>query len=534
MPNKVFYLLSFLCGASLPFGFAPLAFWPLAIISPLLFFVLIDKHQKLIFESSKLASKSFLYLVYSFWLGFYVLGVSWVYVSIHEYGYTPAPIAAALALFFAVGLTLVNSFPMYFYQKLKLHKLSLISFPALWLVIEWFRTWFLTGFPWLLNGYAFIDSPLSAYASLGGVYLVSFLSILLSLLIFFAAKEIVSALRSKGFHTIKMFGALSLIIFISTGALTLNKHTWVDIDKSKALNVHLVQGNIPQHDKWLPENQRKILKIYDELIKESFTRVEEQRNIPSKLHAQADQQLIILPEAAMPALQSELLWYFNIIDRKAKEKKLSLVSGIFYDEDYLGFYAEKIYNSITVVGKGSGLYHKQRLVPFGEYVPLEDFIRGLIPFFDLPFSSFTRGEANQSGLSLEGIKIAPFICYEILYPELVFKQAKNADVLLTISNDAWFGNSSGPKQHFQMARMRALETGKYLIRATNTGTTAIIDPKGQVTDILKPHERAILSGFVYATQGNTPYSLYGNKPILIFCALLLILATVLSNRQKSP
>lgn len=517
-------LFAFIAGALLPFSFAPFAFWPLAIVSPLCYLLLLEFAQKHNGSTSNNPTLALLLkLSFAYWFGFYVFGVSWVYVSIHEYGYTPAPLATLLALCFALGLALVNLMQNYLYLRLKLQNFVLVSFPALWVLMEWFRSWFLSGFPWLYTGYAFIDSPLASLAPIGGVYLLSFVSIFFSCVLFIIVKFTFNKKKTLKDKLLFSFSISASVLLITT-ALLLKETSWVTDKKEDKLLVHLVQGNIAQHEKWLPKNQRKILYTYNDLIFESLKDIES--SYPDSAH------LIILPEAAMPTLQSDLAWFFDNIDQKAKQQNTAVISGIFYDENAKGFLSENIYNSILVVGQGSGLYHKQRLVPFGEYVPLEGFIRGWIPFFDLPFSSFTRGSRNQAGLLAFDFTIAPFICYEILYPELVFKHAQNADLLLTISNDAWFGNSSGPEQHFQMARMRALELGKYLIRTTNTGTTAIIDPQGRVQKQLPKNTRDILNAQVFKTQGHTPFSQLGNSPILLLCTCILILCLVLTHCSR--
>jgi apolipoprotein N-acyltransferase len=176
---------------------------------------------------------------------------------------------------------------------------------------------------------------------------------------------------------------------------------------------------------------------------------------------------------------------------------------------------------------GEGLYHKQKLVPFGEYIPLEQAIRGLLPFFDLPMSSFKQGDKKQALLKVEKDEklflIAPFICYEIVYPEFVADMAKNSDLLITISNDAWFGDSLGPKQHMAIAQMRALETQRYLLRSTNTGITALVNHKGEIVKQLPTKQRATLTALAQTRQGSTPFMQFGLWPLFIITILILLL-----------
>jgi len=180
------------------------------------------------------------------------------------------------------------------------------------------------------------------------------------------------------------------------------------------------------------------------------------------------------------------------------------------------------HNSIMATGNGEGMYHKQKLVPFGEYVPLAGLLRGLISFFDLPMSNFTPGPDYQKPLKANGINVMPYICYEVAYPDFVAFNARNAGLLVTISNDGWFGDSIGPQQHLQMARMRALETGRYMLRGTNNGVTAIINEKGEITERIPQFERDVLTGEAYTAKGQTPYMQTGSWPVLTLAVILVV------------
>ena len=183
-----------------------------------------------------------------------------------------------------------------------------------------------------------------------------------------------------------------------------------------------------------------------------------------------------------------------------------------------------------MAGADSGLYHKRHLVPFGEYVPLEGLLRGLIAFFDLPMSSFSSGPADQPPLSVQGLRIAPFICYEIVYADLVAAALPEADVLLTISNDTWFGTSAGPLQHLQMARMRAVENGRPLIRSTNNGVSALVDHHGNILARGKQFTREVIRGEIQPAEGLTPFARFGSTPILLLLGLIMV---ILRNLPQS-
>lgn len=520
-------LLSLAAGAILPLAFAPLAWWTLAIVSACIYLFVIDKQ----YANLETQEAGFFYglkplfissLMY--WLGFYVIGVSWVFVSIHEYGHTPAFLAAILSFLFCLGLALVSSLQIIGYHLLRLHQFAPITFPASILLMEWFRGWFLSGFPWLFHGYALLDSPMEVFASVGGIYLLSFVVLLLASALYQIFKILIAPEKPFSFAVLGFAFMMPAVIIAST--IYVKQKNWVQINTDEKIRVHLIQGNIPQEDKWLPENQQKILDTYIKLIKQSFSIIDQEREIKPDT-----KYLLVLPEAAMPTFQSELNYFFAHLDKEANKRNTAIISGIFFDEFHRENNEYDVYNSIIAVGNASGLYHKQKLVPFGEYVPFEKLIRGLIPFFDLPFSSFSRGWEHQEDLQVFDYHIAPFICYEVLYPSLVFEQGKKADLLLTISNDAWFGDSWGPEQHFEMARMRALELGKYLIRTTNTGTTAVIGPDGKVISLLEKDKRQILEEDVFSTTGQTPFSRWGNLPILLLNLLFVSICSVYTLKK---
>jgi apolipoprotein N-acyltransferase len=232
-----------------------------------------------------------------------------------------------------------------------------------------------------------------------------------------------------------------------------------------------------------------------------------------------DKDLIIWPEAAVPLMYHDALNFLSDIGAEAAATNTGIITGILYDDPEV--YA--FYNSIIGIGRADGIYFKQRLVPFGEYVPLEKWLRGIIAFFDLPNSIIFPGPREQAILSFEGFNIAPSICYEIVYPDLVARLAQDAALLVTISNDAWFGQSIGPKQHFQMARMRALENRRYLLRATNTGISGIIDPQGQIKVLAPPYRQGSAAGAdIKLLTERTVFSYLGSWPIIVLCLALLL------------
>ncbi len=484
-------LLALILGALTPFSLSPFQLWPVALLT-------IGGLGELLRGQS---IKRSAFMAFCFGFGLWAYGASWLYVSIHDYGYTPiwlaipmvGFVAAVMALFFAALGALYAAGPW--------RQAALLAFPALFILGEWLRSWLFTGFPWLFTGYAFTDTWLKGYAPLLGVFGVSLVAV-------FTAQVLFKTLREGR----AAWPALLAVGLLWLGGLGLHQVSWTQ-RQSEALSVSIIQGNIPQESKWQLEWRDKTLDIYRELSASEWGR-----------------GLVIWPEAAIPMFYHEARDVLEEMDEKATRSGSAFVTGIPYAtmnaKDEIEFY-----NSIIALGEGTGIYHKQRLVPFGEYIPFESLLRGALPFFDLPMSSFSWGGPAQMPLLVQQHLISPSICYEIAYPDLVRRNAANADILTTISNDGWFGGSIGPHQHFQMVRMRALETGRQIIRATNNGISAIIDEKGEVTKRVPQFERLVLRAEVQGTRGQTPYVAFGNIPLLLLCGLLLALGLKLSLAQ---
>ncbi len=432
-------------------------------------------------------------------LGLFGSGASWVYVSISEHGNTSIPIALVLTLVFVAGLALFHGAAFWAWGKLAKDSpvRRLILFPAVWILGDWVRGWLLTGFPWLYLGTAHVDGPLAGFAPVIGAHGLT-LWVVISGAAIYAAWWLIRSHRFASAGVVALFAALPWL----TGPVLMNTQ-WTEIS-TESTDFVSVQGNIPQQVKWDPDFLKDQIVTYLEMTEPYW---------------EAD--LILWPETAIPLTQDQAGKIIEHIDDALADDS-TLITGIpwygFSDrvEDFV------FHNSVMSIGNGDGIYHKQRLVPFGEYVPLQGLLRGLIGFFDLPMSSFTLGPEGQSPLTANGMKIMPFICYEVAYLDFVAANARGSDMLLTISNDGWFGDSIGPLQHLQIARMRALETGRFMVRGTNNGVTAIIDHKGQVAEQIPQFERTVLTGSVYAASGSTPFMEAGSWPVLTFAAILIV------------
>ncbi|WP_447594076.1 apolipoprotein N-acyltransferase [Aquipseudomonas campi] len=493
-------LLAIPAGAITTLALAPLDLWPLAILSIALFYLgLRDLNPK----QATLRG-------WCYGLGLFLSGTSWVYVSIHDYGAASVPLAAFLTLAFCAGLGLLFALTGWAWARWLRRSASplpdALAFAALWLAQEAFRSWFLTGFPWLYAGYSQLHGPLAGLAPVGGVWLVS-------LVLALSAALLINLPRLR---TAPPRLALGLLLLLAPwiAGLALHGHAWTS-PKGEPLKVAAMQGNVQQNLKWDPEQLNAQLALYRDMT-----------------FSAQPADLIVWPETAVPVLKEFAEGYLAVMARAVNDRNATLITGVPVRQ--VNERGEKrYYNALTVVGDGQGTYLKQKLVPFGEYVPLQDLLRGLIAFFDLPMSDFARGPSDQPLLEVKGLHIAPFICYEVVYPEFAADLAAQSDLLLTVSNDTWFGTSFGPLQHLQMAQMRALEAGRWMIRATNNGVTALIDPHGNIQAQIPQFEQATLYGSVQPMQGLTPYLIWRGWPLAGLCLGLLGWAAWSRRRERN-
>ena len=493
--SKVALLWCFLAGASLPLAFAPFNLFLFAYFAPLVLF----------FYWSDASPKRAALMGFLFGLGLFGVGVSWVYVAIHVFGYAPVPLAvlmtSAFVAFLACYLALQGYVSVKLQQRFGLSRIAsvLLIYPAVWVLIEWLRGWFLTGFPWLNLGYSQLNTPLVGIAPLFGVYAVSWLTALT------AAMVLVILLTSKHKVRLLLAGTLTLL-FIGTTALSVND--WTD-EQGEPIKVSLIQGNAPQITKWDPDQIQARLDLYANLTRQHW-----------------DSDLIFWPENAMTTFYHTLVDdYFTPLVAEARQHNTDLVVGVPVQNLDTGEY----YSSFVVPGDKPEIYHKRHLVPFGEFVPLESLLRGLITFFDLPMSSFSRGSDDQAPLKAAGQLLAPTVCYEDAFGEEVIELLPAATLLINGSNNAWYGDSFAPHQHLQISRMRAVETGRPLLRATTNGISAIIDHKGYIVKRSPQFETYVLSGEVQPRSGATLYVKWGNWTVILLGFLILGIAGLWSR-----
>jgi apolipoprotein N-acyltransferase len=472
-------------GALLPLSMAPFGLWPLGLVSVGLFFHLLDTDTGRGFLTGWL-----------YGLGMYGVGVSWVYVSIHEYGGASPLLAGFLVVLFAGGLALFPMVQGWVFGRLKGtdSRINAAWFVILVVAFEWLLTWFLTGFPWMAVGYGQLDSSLAGLAPLGGVRLVTCAAVVSAVAAVLLIRE---GLEERRLPRSPVLLAALLLPWLAGAAL--RPLEWVSSGETRS--VALVQGNVAQATKWNRENRLLIIERYRRL---------------SEPHWGAD--LILWPEAAITVFEHQAGELLEALDERGRQSGTALVLGLPAVEAYPGGdYA--FLNTAVGVGLGEGRYVKRRLVPFGEYVPLEDLLRGLITFFDLPMSHAVPGPFLQPPLEIGGLTGQMAICYEVVYPDLV---RADVDVLLTISNDTWFGASIGPEQHLAIARMRAMENGRWMLRATNNGLTAIVDHRGRVQGRLPQFEEGVLTGEFRVMNGRTPFNRVGSSPLYGLLAALAV------------
>ena len=486
-------IISLIAGAVFSLALAPFHWWWLAILSPALLYACL--HQR--------TPKQAFAIGLSYGFGLWFVGAFWLYTSIHVYGDTSAVVSVLMIAIMAALMGLFTAFQTWLYRRF--FPETPLTFAPLWVLFEWAKTWVFTGFPWLFAGYAFTERLLDGYAPLFGVYAVSFVVIIL-------ACALVEILNRRWFWAIP---ALLLVV----GAWTAEKIQFVQPKAAKPLSVSLIQGNIPQNLKWLTEYQIKTLEIYSKLTRNEWGR-----------------DLIVWPESSIPLFQTDIPEFLKAMDAQAKRSDSAWVTGIpYWDISASRAAGEPLYyNTIMASGfESEGLYKKQRLVPFGEYIPLSGALKWVLPAMqnDVSMSGFSRGEDNQKPLVVKGHALAAAVCYEVAYPNLTRRNATNSDFLITVSNDAWFTGTAGPWQHLQMVQMRAKENGRWFIRATNTGVTAFIDHQGHIVQQAPLDQRTVLRGELPAMQGQTLYSRISDYPILFLSALLLLLGWIYRPRK---
>lgn len=475
-------------------GFAPFSLFPLPVLTLALLFRLWERAR-----SRRGAALTGLL----FGVGFFGAGVSWVYVSIHDFGGMPALLAVAATVLFCLFLALFPA-AVGFLQAWAggaAWRRHLLVIPALWVVSEWVRGWILTGFPWLAVGYSQVPAgPLAGFAPALGAYGVS-LAVAVS-------SGLLALMAGSGRRKASTL-ALALVL-LWLGGLALKQVSWT-LPEGPPVTVSLVQGNIPQELKWREDKARGTLETYEKMTLASPGR------------------LIVLPETALPLFLHQVpVAYLERLARHVQGRGGDVLVGV-------PEYAEggRYYNSVLSVGASRvQIYRKHHLVPFGEYIPLKPVFGWIVRVLHIPLSDFSRGEKVQPPLEVAGQRAAVAVCYEDVFGEELIRQLPQATLLVNVSNDAWFGDSIAPWQHLQISQMRALETGRYMLRATNTGITAIVNERGEVARMAPEFQAFRLDGAAQGYAGATPYVRWGNGGVLLLLAGMLAVAAWSGRRRE--
>ncbi|HEU4781493.1 MAG TPA: apolipoprotein N-acyltransferase [Steroidobacteraceae bacterium] len=492
--------IAFVAGMVLALSFAPFGWWPLAILMPALLMWLWDG------ASPRRAA------VVGFWFnaGTFSVGTYWLYIAIKQIGHAPL----VLALFLMIGLVVI----MGAYHALLGWAVAkflpargpvrwLVGIPGAWLFIEWWRSWFLSGFGWLALGYAHTDNWLGGLAPVIGQFGLGLLTLIL------AGAVVTLLLGDKRARIVS--GALFALIWVA--AFVMRDLEWTK-PYSRPISVAVVQGAIPQDEKWLTDNLEAILELYKTRTREAHG---------------AD--LIVWPESAIPDLANNHIDFYREVYQEASARGSSLMVGTLRADENTKTGEEEFFNSVLSMDKatpGVGWYDKHHLVPFTEFVPVPGFVRQWLRLMSLPYSDFNRGAAQQAPLEAAGQRISASVCYEDAYGATQLPALRTATMLVNVTNDAWFGRSTARHQHLQISRMRSLEAGRPMVRAANDGVSAVIGHRGEILAKAPEYEANVLRAELQPRIGLTPFARAGNW-LVVCLALVFFLGSAYLRRRSN-
>ncbi len=483
-------LVAFLAGCLTVFGFAPFYLYPIPIITITVFLLVHEKCNQ---------HKSTVLLGLFFGFGLFISGTSWIFISLTRYGGMNVLLAGTLIIVFSIYLSVYTSIMssiMFHLRKLTARVRFLLVFPAMWTLAELGRGYFFTGFPWLTIGYSQVpESPLIGYAPILGVYGISFISVFLAGAISLTIKNSIALgiINSLKTNFIPIFLCLAIgqcLTFVN----------WARPIDSPPTRIALIQGNISQDVKWNPEV--------------TLATIDHYLNLTEKTTA----DLVLLPETAFPIFDKNIpLDLLNKFTEPAKKRGATILVGVpELSSD------GKYYNSVISLGKSDKqIYRKIHLVPFGDYLPLKSLFGWFMESANIPMSSFSRGNREQTTINASGQKIGVNICYEDVFGEEIIRLLPEATILANFTNDAWWGKSIASQQHLQISQMRAIETSRFMLRATNTGVTAIIKWDGRIDKLAPQFETKIIEATVTAREGTTPFVILGNKTVFIISIIII-------------
>lgn len=492
-------LRTFFAGLLVPCGFAPIHMPGLAILGIALFFA--QLRQQTIKQS--------FYTGFVFGLGFFGLGISWIYVSIYTYGHLNPLLSACITLMFVAYLALFPGLVAMLYQRLAIvvptervegKQLPLLFncflFSSLWCLGEFLRAHVLTGFPWLLLGVGQFDTPLKYLLPIIGIFGVGLITCL-------AATCLATGLQT---HRKKRPFWIIALVAILISPLLLKNHAWTT-SHSPDIPVSIIQANISMRDKWDESLFWQILQHYEH---------EADQLIGKK-------QLIIMPESAIPVPINYVSDFLTDLDERAKKGNTAILFGIPEptSTDDLAYY-----NTLSTLGTAQGSYQKQHLVPFGEFIPKP--FQQLSNWLALPAANMKPGKSKQPLVSVQNHLIASLICYEVAFPQLLRQQLPIAEWIVSISDDGWFGHSLAVYQQLQMSQVLSIQTGRYQLVANNDGLSSVINAQGDIIDSLPVSSPGILSASIRPSTGASPWVYLGDVPVLLASLLIVLVGLVIN------
>jgi len=485
--NRQYAMCSFFAGILIPCGFSPIHLPILTFIGMAWLFIQLQQQT----------GKKAFYHGLLFGLGFFSLGVSWIYVSIHNYGHLDAPLSALITLLFIAYLALFPGFMAIAYQRLSNKQSVLVHcilFSALWCISEWARAHCMTGFPWLLLGFGQMNTPLKHLLPVFGIFGGSFSVCLIAAC---CSSAIIS-------HHKKKYLLIIVCSIPLTAALFFKSQSWTTISE-KNVSIGVIQANLSMKDKWDETIFWQLLQRYQNYIKQLLS----------------TSDVILMPESAIPVPANYISEFVDSIHQQALKYKTAIIFGVpqISNGDDTAYY-----NTLTTLGLGEGTYFKQHLVPFGEFIP-KPFQR-ITDWLQIPAANMVPGKKSLSLVRVHNHLIAILICYVLGYPNLLRQQLPEAEWIVSISDDGWFGHSLAMYQQLEMAQVLSLQTGRYQIMANNDGLSSMINPHGDIIASLPAFHSGILRVNIHPAYGATPWVRFGDLPILMFCAFIILFTLI--------
>ncbi|HKY90053.1 MAG TPA: apolipoprotein N-acyltransferase [Nevskiaceae bacterium] len=481
-----------LLGAIATLGFAPFSFWYAPVLAlAFLFLLCADRTWK------RAALLGWL-----FGIAHFATGVYWIFISTHVYGGAPFWLGLLLCAVLFSYMALYPALVCGAATRLGVWRagLGFAALPALWVLSELLRGWIYSGFPWLSLGIVALDQPAERFAPIIGEHGLSALYVLCAYALF----------RMAGASRRQWVACVAIAFSPLLGMALPDGGSWTR-DDGAAMPVAIVQGNVPQDEKWLRGKSEEILARYQAMTL-----------------AALDAKLVAWPEV-VPNQPFDLVPdYFAALDEAARARGSTLLAGVLIREE-----DDAIYNSMLAVGRSQGRYDKRHLVPFGEYFPIPAWLRPIMDVLGTPYSDFSSGGARFNPIDVEGHRVGISICFEDVFGAEFVRESRDAAFLVNATNDAWFARSSEPHQHLAIARLRALETGRWLVRATNTGLSAYIRPDGRVASRSGHYTTEILRGEIVPRAGLTPYARWTNAPLWVGSVVVIAVCVIGAIRRRA-